>query len=192
MGMFDNISVSSQLPFSEEMIALGLDKNVYIFQTKDLDCLMDSYFIQEEKLFRQCYKTEKFIEGDQKAKNWIDRLGHIEREEPYLQPIQFHGEIYFYDFVTNVQDKYDCWIEFKATFSEGKLNQIELFKFTKEDNAERKQREAKWREEIKRQNGIWYNKYFRHTKLYRWFSHRVWYRFFHRLGNFCHSLSHKL
>ncbi len=192
MGMFDNISVSGNLPYSEEMIALGLDKNTWIFQTKDLDNVMGSYFIQDGKLFRQLYKTETWIEGDPKAKKWIDRMGRLETKDPYLQAIGYHGEIYFYDSIIDVQDKYDCWVEFKAIFNEGNLVRIELFEFTKEDNTERKQREKNWAEEIERQNNIWYNKYIFHTKPYRWFSRRVWYATCNKLGSFFHSISYKL
>lgn len=192
MGMFDNISVSDQLPYSEEMIALGLNKNVWVFQTKDLENTMDSYFIQEGKLFKQCFKTETWVGGNEKAKDWLDRLGHLERNDPFLLPVLHHGEIYFYEFVTDVQDKYDCWIEFKAIFTEGILNKIELVKFTKEENTERKQRETEWEEERKRKESIWYNKYFLYTRPYRWFAFKIWYKTFNRLGNFFLNLSHKL
>ena len=32
MGMFDTISVADKLPFNDEMVKLGLDKNVFQFQ----------------------------------------------------------------------------------------------------------------------------------------------------------------
>lgn len=105
MGMFDTISVSDALPFTAEMKELGLDINNYQFQTKSLDSLMDSYIIQGGKLFIQKYKNEHWIEGDKNAKNFTDRFGHIEKEEPYLEPVLHHGEIYFYDYKESVQNK---------------------------------------------------------------------------------------
>jgi hypothetical protein len=192
MGMFDNISVSDQLPFSEEMIALGLDKNNLTFQTKDLECVLETYIIQDRKLYRQCYKSEVYVEGDAKSKNWLGRLGHIERNDPYLSPVEHHGEVYFYEFIKDVNDKWDCWVEFKATFTKGNVDKIELFKFDKTDNTERRQREKQWLEETERLKNIWYNKYFCHTRPYRWFSHRVWYTTCYKLGNFFHKISHKL
>ena len=56
MGMFDTVSVSDPLPFTEEMISLGLDINNHNWQTKDLHNAMEMYFIQGGELF-----VEKFI-----------------------------------------------------------------------------------------------------------------------------------
>lgn len=191
MGMFDNISVSDALPYSDEMKELGLNVNNYTFQTKDLDCLMDTYIIQSGKLFIQKYKTSTWIEGDKNAKSVMDRIGYTERTDPYYEEVPHHGEIYFYEFLRDVQDKWDCWVEFKATFTTGQLTGLELFKFEKKDNTERKQSEKEWAEKLKREQALWYNKYFLHTKAYRWFS-RQWYRLCQAIGNFFHKISYKL
>lgn len=192
MGMFDTISVSDALPFTAEMKELGLDINNYQFQTKSLDSLMDSYIIQGGKLFIQKYKNEHWIEGDKNAKKFTDRFGRIEREEPYLEPVLHHGEIYFYDYKESVQNKWDCWVEFKAVFTSGVVDRYELVEFRKTDNTERLESQKKYLEEIKEQENKWYNKYFLYTKPVRWFGHRVWYRGWHRLGNVCHNLSNKI
>lgn len=192
MGMFDNISVSEELPFSQEMKELGLDKNNLTFQTKDLDCLMDTYIIQSNKLFIQKYKTERWVEGDKNSKNLMDRIGHLEREDPYFERIFHHGEIYFYEFVQDVQNKWDCWVEFKAIFTQGNLEKIELHKFEKNENATRKQQEKEFNAQLERESNIWYNKYFLHTIFYRKYISHVWYKVFNRLGNLCHNISHKL
>ena len=168
--MYDDISCAEPLPFTDEMKDLGLDINDYVFQTKDLDCVLGKYIIQEQKLFELKYKTEKWIESSDKLFG-----GYMEREGEYLECIPYHGEIYFYDFRNNVQDKWDCWIEFKAIFTNGSLQKIELVKFNKEDNSERLEREKKWKEQLEHSERVWYNKYFRHTKAYHWFAHKVWY-----------------
>jgi len=184
MGMFDDISVSDSLPFSEEMKALGLDKNNYIFQTKDLDCVMAKYILQSNKLFTEKYKVEEWVKGEENSKDVFGKIGYLKREDPYLEQIHHHGEIYFYDFVHNVQDKWDCWIEFKAVLNRGIVESYELVKFEKEDNAERIKREKQWDEERKAAEQVWYNKYFLYTRPYRWFAHRVWYRVCYRLSTF--------
>ena len=164
MGMFDDLSVADPLPFSQEMKDLGLDKNTYVWQTKDLGSSMEYYTIQGGKLFVQKFKINRWEEGDPKAKNFMDRIGHLVREEPYMEEVFHHGEVYFYDFKQDVQDKWDCWIEFKATFTKGELSGIELVKFDKEDNSERLERDRKWREEFHKNENLWRNKYFFHTK----------------------------
>ena len=174
--MFDTISVSGSLPFSEEMISLGLDKNNLSFQTKDLDCVLDCYVIQNGELFVQKYKTSKWTEGDKDAKNFMDRLGFLERDGPYLQKLYFHGEIFFYESFYDVQDKWDCWVEFKAVFTESKLQKIELFKFEKTDNAERKARNLEYMDKLKQEKSKWRNKYFFHTTPFLWLKRKIYYK----------------
>jgi len=191
MGMFDDISVAESLPYSDEMIALGLNTNDRSFQTKDLDCVMAKYYIQSRKLFIEKYKKENYIEGDKKSKNIFDRIGYMDRQEPYLEEVFHHGEIYFYDFIQDVDGKYDCWVEFKAVFTKGELDTIELFKFSKEDNTERKEREREWAENIKKENSMWYNKFIFHTRGYVRVSRFIG-RLFYKLGSAMHKISYKL
>lgn len=182
--MFDNISISDALPFSQEMKDLGLDLNNHNWQTKDLDNCLNQYFIQGSRLFDQRYKINEFVDGEP--------MGYFKREEPYLAPVYHHGEIYFYDFIRDVQDKWDCWVEFKAIFTNGDLDRYELVKFEKTDNAERKQRQKEWQEQIDRENSIWVNKYFFHTKPVKWFGRKIWYRVCTAISKFFNKISYKL
>lgn len=191
MGMFDNISVSDSLPFNDDMKELGIDKNNLVFQTKSLDCLMDSYIIQNNKLYIQKYKSEKWIKGNEASKNIFDRIGHLEREEPYYEEVNYHGEICFYEFLLNVKDKWDCWVEYKAIFTQGNVTNISLFKFTKEDNSARLQREKEWQEEIQKENEKWINKYFLHLSIVRRVR-RYLGKTLNKLGNFLTHVSYKL
>jgi hypothetical protein len=188
MGMFDTISVSGDLPFSQEMIDLGIDKNNLSFQTKDLDCTMSHYIIQNGELFEEKYKTEEWIAGDPTAKSIMDRIGFMERKGPYFDKVNFHGEIYFYEFLTNVQDKWDCWVEFKAVFTDGKLQKLELFKFDKTDNAERKARDAEMKEKIEKEQKRWINKYFFYTKFYRFLHYKIWINFWDMVERFASKM----
>lgn len=187
MGMFDNINVVDKLPYTEEMISLGLDINNSSFQTKDLINCMETYCIQGGKLFLQKFKVDEWVES-----GGVFDMGYVKREDPYLELINHHGEIYFYNFIPDVKGTYDCWVEFKAVFSNGNLDRFELVEFKKTDNAERKASEKKFLEEHERARKIWYNKYFLNTRPYRWFSHKVWYRSCNALGRFFHWLSYKL
>ena len=94
MGMFDTINVSDPLPFSDEMKELGLNINNDSFQTKDLENTLSLYYIQGGKLFLEKYKKEEWVQGNQNAKHYLDRIGRLERAEPYLDPVPYHGEIY--------------------------------------------------------------------------------------------------
>ena len=188
--MFDTISVSGDLPFSEEMISLGINKNNLSFQTKDLDRAMSLYVIQDDQLFIEKHKISKWIEGDKKGKSFPDRIGRLQREDPYFEKVNFHGEIFFYEYLSSVQDKWDCWVEFKATFTEGKLQKIELFKFEKTDNAERKAREIEFTKKIKKEQSKWINKYFFYTKFYSFFYHKIWRNFWVALANAANKMAY--
>lgn len=159
MGMFDNISVSDKLPLNDEMVKLGLDKNVYSFQTKDLHCSLDTYFIQGGKLFEQKYKETKWIETKD------DKFGgHIERTDPYLVDTQYHGTLNFYH--SEAVDNLDCWIEYNAIFTHGTLEKIELVKFRTTDNTESRKRLAEIFAQAALERSKWYNKYIFDTKCW--------------------------
>lgn len=189
MGMFDNISISDPLPFTDEMKELGLDVNNRTWQTKDLDCAMGLYFIQGGELFEQKYKNTEWKQGDPNGESVMDRIGALVQSEPYLEKVNFHGEVNFYDHIDDVAGKWDCWIEFKATLSHGKIDKIELIDFTKTDSAERKQKDKEFWEKIDMENRIWYNRLFFHTKTFRWFKFEVWHKFWINLGQFCYKIS---
>lgn len=192
MGMFDTISISDALPYTQEMKDLGLDKNDHNWQTKDLENAMELYFIQGGRLYAQKYKKTEWIEGDPKAKSVMGRIGKLVTEDPYLEPVNHHGEIYFYDFKQDVDNKWDCWIEFKVVFTNGTVDRYQLVEFSKTDNAERKQKDKEWQDAITKESNRWINKYFLYTKPVRWFSMRVWYRACNALANFFFNLAHKL
>ena len=192
MGMFDNISISDSLPFTQEMKDLGIDSNDRSWQTKDLECYMGEYVIQGGKLFEQKYKIENWIQGNKSSKNFVDRIGYLDRKEPYLSQVHYHGEVFFYNFIQDVQGKWDCWVEFKAIFTNGIVERYELVKFEKEENTERKQRDKEFYNNLQRERNLWYNKYFFHTKPYRWFTFRIWRPGCNALGNFFYSIAHKL
>jgi hypothetical protein len=190
MGMFDYISISDSLPSTPEMKALGLDVNNRSFQTKDLSNSMSNYIIQDGMLFEQKYKINEFIEGDVNSKDWIARLGHMKREQPYLERVTEYQncEINFYDHVQNVQGMYDCWIEYKAIFNGGKCINIVVDKFEQKSNADRLKQEREWLEDMDRINNLWYNKYFRHTRVGRWLT-KKWYTICNKISLFFSRIS---
>jgi hypothetical protein len=173
MGMFDTISISDQLPFTDEMKELGLDARNYSLQTKDLRRSLATYVLQDDKLYLEKYKKEEWVPGDPKAKSLLDRLGYLHREGKYLEDTKYHGTIYACDYRTDVQEKWDCFIDFEITFAAGLVTNKRVAKFEKVDNADRKARDKAWKDEMIASQNRWINKYFFHTRAYRWLGGKV-------------------
>lgn len=190
MGMFDTIAVAEKLPITQEMIDLGLQEKLQEFQSKDLECALDLYFMQNGRLFVEKYKETKWIEGDKNAKSIFARLGHMERNDPYQEDTHFHGKVIFYNYIMDVAGKYDCMIEFCATYNKGQLENIELVEFEKTDNAARKERDLAWRKEAERIQNVWYNKYFKFYQIKKAVGYRFFYKPLNRLGAKISKLAH--
>ena len=186
--MFDTISVSDNLPFTQEMVDLGITNND-TYQTKDLENVMAHYIIQGGKLYLEKFKIEEWVGGDEKSDTLIGKIGYLDRKEPYLEEVHLHGVLFFYTFISNVQDKWDCWVEFKAYLSYGTVEKYELVTFEKTDNAVIKHRDKEVYAKIERENNLFYNKYFFHTKPIRHLKHK-WHKFWYKAGNICHNISH--
>jgi hypothetical protein len=191
MGMFDTIQWGDNLPFSEEMKGLGLAKNNWSFQTKDLDCCLANYVVQDGIFFLKKYKNESWVAGDPKGESFLDRLGSIERTEPYLEPEKITTTIYMYDYRHDVIGLWDCSIEFKVVIIDGKVQSTELVRFEKLPNAERILQEREWHAEREYENSRWYNRFIFHTSPYRW-TRRCISRVLYRTGTFLHTISYKL
>jgi hypothetical protein len=160
MGMFDYISVADKLPISDEMSKLGLDKNVFVFQTKNMHCCMDNYIIQGGKLLEIKYKTTRWVDDASSFSS-----GWIERDGEYFQDTNYHGVINFYH--SEKVDNLDCWIEYSAKFTDGSLIEFKLEKFTTADNTEKKKRLKEIFEASRVYRSRWYNKYIFHTTTWR-------------------------
>lgn len=157
MGMFDNVTVADKLPVNDEMVKLGLDKNVFVFQTKDMHCCLDNYIIQGGKLFEKKYKTIRWVD---EPNSFLG--GRMKREDPYLVDVQYHGLLNFYHHET--VGNLTCWIEYVAKFTDGVVEKIELKEFRTRDNTEEKANLEAIFAEAERNHNKWYNKYFFHTK----------------------------
>ena len=191
MGMFDTIQWGDNLPFSEEMKGFGLDKNNWSFQTKDLDNCLADYVVQDGTLFLKKYKNENWVEGDANAKSFIDRLGFLKRTEPYLELEKITSTIYMYDYRHDVVGLWDCSVEFKVVIIGGKVQSTELVRFEKLPNAERKQQELEWKQNLEYANSRWYNRFIFHTSPYRWLRRYIS-RALRSTGSFLHTISYKL
>lgn len=110
------------------------------FQTKDFDCSLSTYKVENGQLFYQRVERE-----------WIEDEGmfggHMREISRSLEKREDTVTVYFYDFLFN--DVADIWIEFKAVFIKGVLDKIELFKFEERCSKDRIEREQKTLKELK-------------------------------------------
>ena len=161
MGMFDYISVADKLPTNAEIDAAGLDLYKEPFQTKDLDNILATYYIQGGRLFVEKYRHSEWV---QDASSFAG--GYIDSQDPYQEElIDFHGKINFYHLID--KDDHDHWVEYDAYFTHGKLDKLELVKYKAESNADRKNDLKNLFAESEKRSKIWYNKYIFHTKAWR-------------------------
>ena len=167
MGMFDTIAWADPLPSSPEMDELGLNKRDWEFQTKDFDCALGLYSVQAGRLHIQKYTSEEWVEGDPKGDSFMDRLGYLDRKDPYWEFVAKTATIVMYDYRQSVMDAWDCWIEFEVVLKDGIVDSIKLAKFTKESDAERKRKNLERTKEMQYQESRWINRFFFYTRPYR-------------------------
>lgn len=191
MGMFDTIAWSDPLPTSPEMDEIGLNKRDWEFQTKDLECVLDLYFVQGGKLYINKHRRTEYIPGDPKAKNLLDRIGHTEQYEPYQEFVPKTTTIRMCDYRLSVADAWDCWIDYEVVFKEGIVDSVKLLEFRKESDTERKERDRKWREECAYQQSRWINRYFFYTLPYIKTAAFIRRRLY-KLSELIHTLANKL
>lgn len=190
MGMFDTIECSDGMPYNAEMASLGLSARTWEFQTKDLHNCMDVYILQDGILLEKKYKESKWIEPVAGKKGRWDSFGHIDYSGLYLEDTKHHGKIRMYDYRRDVLGKWDCWIEYEVTFTDGKVTNKELVEFRKEENAARV---AQWKEltdRIKAEHSMWSNRFFFHTKPVIYIK-RLIHKALYKLGNGILSLSYR-
>ena len=190
MGMYDSIECSDEMPYNDEMASLGLSARNWEFQTKDLNNCLDVYVLQDDTLLEKKYKESKLIEPDTTEKGRWGSFGHMEYSGLYLEDTKYHGKIRMYDYRQDVLGKWDCWIEYEVTFTDGKVTNKNLVEFRKDDNSERI---AKWKEltdSIKVEQNKWSNRFYFHTKPAIHIK-RLIHRALYKLGNGILSLSYK-
>jgi hypothetical protein len=106
MGMFDDITFAREMP--------GDPKPRHgNFQTKDLECALDRYHVDEHGIIRR-------REWEPDARVWID-----------CDPLAYHGMLRFYtcediEGTGVVGRRSHHWFEYEAKFTDGKLEGVEV------------------------------------------------------------------
>ena len=110
------------------------------FQTKDFDCALDIYFIDENgQLFIERRETE-WVEGDPNAKGFLDKVGYIKTKKTWLESVNKTCTVQFYYFFSSNNTDYDYWIVYDAVFIDGKIKDIKqlLLKLRQIANAKKR------------------------------------------------------
>jgi len=150
MGMFDDIVCKYPLPLPE-------DTKGYIaesFQTKDLDCGLDSYEIREDGTLwlRECEREH--IAGDPNGKTFFEKFGIVKEIKHWWTHVKTTRTIRMYDYQNNDGGVYDYWVEFEVVFIDGVIDKIKLIKFEINDNTKRKELHKQHMEELKKQKVV--------------------------------------
>jgi hypothetical protein len=150
MGMYDDIVCKYPLPLPE-------DTKGYIaesFQTKDLDCGLDSYEIREDGTLwlRECEREH--IDGDANGKTFSEKFGIIKETKVWWTHVKTTRTIRMYDYQNNDGGVYDYWVEFEVVFIDGVIDKIKLIKFEINDNTKRKELHKQHMEELKKQKAV--------------------------------------
>lgn len=189
MGMFDDIECKYPLPMPDDPKGYTGSKN---FQTKDLDNSLSLYEIREDgTIWRKFVTKSEYVKGDKKSKSIIGRIGYLkELEHEYRQQFDITN-ILMYDYIQTKGD-YDYSIDYEVNFENGIVKNIKIVNFEATDNKSRKERDAKWKEELRIRNK------FTSTLRYR-FVYQHWnkmirfvFRYLHSIVNFMNSNLYKI
>lgn len=173
MGMFDSIECNYPLPLPLEVIDIMPDPYDQEFQTKDLENLLDLYYLNEDGLLLWRKRKYEWKDDDNAfLKGYMDVI------EEEVVPTDFHGVINFYCYETVHEDESsdkakDISIDYLAKFTNGKLENIEVLSYEIRDATVRiinLKNTMKKHEECRNR---WYNKYIFYTKYWRFVKNKI-------------------
>jgi hypothetical protein len=145
MGLYDSIIFDRSLiqGLDERMdkyLALVSEGDINL-QTKNFDCGLNSYYVQDGKLFFEDVESE-FVQNGEGF--WSYNINEIRREKRFFPTTQ---TIRAYDLVQS--EPFDVWIELEMVFIEGMVNKITVAEYSETDSAPRIQREKEWAQKLK-------------------------------------------
>lgn len=173
MGMFDSIECNYPLPLPLEIVDILPDIYNNEFQTKDLENLLDLYYLNEDgTLYWRKRKYEWKDDDSAFLKGYMD----VVDEETVQQ--HFHGilNFYCYETVYSSEDRnsgIDISIDYLAKFTNGKVENIEILSYEVRDATDRIiDLKNSLRKHDERRNR-WYNKYIFYTKSWRFIKNKI-------------------
>ncbi|MBP8002510.1 MAG: hypothetical protein KA314_24610 [Chloroflexi bacterium] len=148
MGMFDNVICGYSLPGNPPPWVVG-----HTFQTKDLGSTLDHYTITPDGYLIWHRTEHRFIEDETAVFGF-----HSELIRAWDEPVGFHGEFNFYTGGSKAGGDYHeghpIWLEYKARFSNGRLDWILLVEARDIPNMDHDQVQVVWRDRVLQEVGI--------------------------------------
>ena len=158
--MFDTVICKYPLPMPSDPKGYSGSED---FQTKHLDCGLDTYEIAANGQLSVHKREGKYIEGDKEAKGLFDKIGRYEITKTWVEPVYDTLTMEMYDYEQSDKSEYDYFIQYEAVFIDGIVDEIKLIGFEATDNAERKKKDEEFDKKLKE----WYE--FTKTRKYKYF-----------------------
>jgi hypothetical protein len=173
MGMFDSIQCNYPLPLPLEVVDIFPDVYDQEFQTKDLENLLDLYYLNEDGIL---YWRKRKYEWKDDDSAFLK--GYMEVSEEEIVPTDFHGILNFYCYETihenESSDKAkDISIDYVAKFTNGKIENIEILTYEIIDATVRIIELKNTMQKHEKQRGRWYNKYIFNTKFWKFIKWKI-------------------
>lgn len=173
MGMFDSIQCNYPLPLPLEVIDVMPDLYDQEFQTKDLENLLDLYYLNEDGVLSWHKKKYAWKDDDSAFLK-----GYMDVVEEEIVPTDFHGVLNFYCYETVEEDiennkAKDVTIDYLAKFTNGKLENIEILSYEIIDATVRIIDLKNTMKKHEERRNRWYNKYILHTKSWRFIKNKI-------------------
>lgn len=143
MGMFDTIIFNKSViqgldPKVDKYLRL-LGESELGFQTKDFDCLLQNFFIEDGCLFEQHVETR-----------WVEESGpfggFMEPVSKEKKPCNKTCTVQAYDMFDS--EEVDIWIEIQFVFVDGVLQKTSLVKYKETDASIRIEREKQFQKQL--------------------------------------------
>lgn len=160
MGMFDTVICKYPLPMPSDPKGYSGSED---FQTKHLDCGLDTYEIAANGQLSVHKREGKYIEADKEAKGLFDKIGRYEITKTWVEPVYDTLTMEMYDYEQSDKSEYDYFIQYEVVFIDGIVDEIKLIVFEATDNAERKKKDKEFDKKLKE----WYE--FTKTRKYKYF-----------------------
>jgi len=164
--------------------------NEEVFQTKDLECALDFYVIEEDgTLWHEEYDTED--RSNPNAKGFERFSGCATKvNQRMVRMRDYTGKILLYSFITfsehgKMNLKNDYWIEWSLVFVDGVVKTVKLERFEGTDNTEHRKRNAEMHEEFRKHKEL-------HSRWYMKYGYRYYDRLIHYVFTQWRKLCYKL
>jgi hypothetical protein len=167
MGMFDYVKCEYLLPLPENTgEAKDINFNVLSYQTKDLENSLYLYTIKNDGTLWVTNHEFEYDKPNPKSDNLEEKYGKTRLVREWQEQLLYTGSISFYDLLTNDKWKNNYWIEFVATFVDGKLIDIKLLKFAKNDDTKRVQTIQELNNKLNNHEVLWNKWYIKYLYAY--------------------------